>query len=490
MVHKYFQSSFHIIEELLYEQEFNIAQPGLDFMANKKFILDKQKKQFEFKIEFHEEDRVYFNDILFAEVPPYSFISKKGRMFYAPEKSTLLLKFHPSNDSNDNYYDYDLKGSLIQITTVPEIQMLDNKYHRVLIPLEPNDVSFHDFRKWVFKSDSNLKTSYLIKVKIQESEFHLFHINYQNKEYWGVDSIEKSTFRKFQTISFSILNGYGFLKGDIGLGEAYYVSSESMEFSTPQLFYSTLRDTIKTGYAIFTTNAYSVHVPYFKRRKQELDHEQMKQWNSKLALLEPEIFSRLCTALNSHEALARAVLIILEANKLPLELKAASYCVAYESICHTIKNVLLIKSPSVIPDKQWEVIKPLIARQLNELRQTEQINDNQATILLRKLENWNQPTNRDTLTAPFKHFEYNLNDDEFRCIDNRNKFLHGSLPFKIKEEDEAFRELYFISLTLHKLACILILRFVGFHNNYIVNYPKMHEHVTGKNLDEGILIKI
>ena len=490
MIEKYFQSSFKIIDELLYEREFDINQAGLEFMTNKKLLLEKQKKQFEFKIHFHEEDRKYFNDILFQEVPSYSFASSNQRIFYAPEKSTLLLNFHPTNDNEDNYYDFDLKGSLIQIMTVPSIDMLDNKYHRLLIPLESKDITLYDFRKWGFKSDSNLKMSHLIKVSIKGAEFHLFHINFQNKDYWGVDSTDKLSFREFQTISFSILNAYGFLKGDIGLGEAFYISADDSEFSDPQLFYSTLRDSIKTGYAIFTTNAYSVHVPYFKRKKEDIDHEQMKQWNSKLPLIEPDVFSRLCQALNMHDALSRAVLIILEANTLPLELKAASYCVAYESICHTIKNVLSIKSPSVIDEQKWSIIKPLIAKQLMDQRELAEINDDQLNILSRKLDNWNQPTNRDTLTAPFKHFEYELNEVEFRCIDNRNKFLHGSLPFKIKEEDEAFRELYFISLTLHKLACILILKFIGFGNTYIVNYPKMHEHITGKPLDEGILIKI
>jgi hypothetical protein len=105
------------------------------------------------------------------------------------------------------------------------------------------------------------------------------------------------------------------------------------------------------------------------------------------------------------------------------------------------------------------------------------------------LNNWNQPTNADSLVAPFRKYGYELNKDEFKCVDNRNQFLHGSLPINERNEDEAFRELYHISLTIHKLIYILLFKMVGY-DGYIINYPRMHTHITGRKIDEDLLIKI
>jgi len=58
-----------------------------------------------------------------------------------------------------------------------------------------------------------------------------------------------------------------------------------------------------------------------------------------------------------------------------------------------------------------------------------------------------------------------------------------------KDETEAFHELYFISMTIHKLIYVLVLKLIGF-DGYIINYPKLHEHITGVKLQEDVLVKI
>ena len=172
-----------------------------------------------------------------------------------------------------------------------------------------------------------------------------------------------------------------------------------------------------------------------------------------------------------------------------MELKAASYCVAYEGICHTIIKLIDINAPSVIDQLVWEQnIKPEFENLLNTLTGSS-LNEDQVRILKNKINNLNQPTNRDSLTAPFVKLGYNLSSIEIKCIDNRNRFLHGSLPVKTNDEDENFKELYFNSITIHKLIYILILKLIGF-DGHIINYPKLHEDVTGKPVDEPLFLKI
>ncbi|MCG8531908.1 MAG: hypothetical protein MI749_14775, partial [Desulfovibrionales bacterium] len=241
---------------------------------------------------------------------------------------------------------------------------------------------------------------------------------------------------------------------------------------------------------IYTTNPYSVYVPLFRSRNMAIDHDFVKSWYDKLPWFREDVFSNLASLLYKHSSLSRAALIILEANLQPLELKAASYCVAFEAVCHTIKKEFGIKSPNVIDNELWnDVVKSKFSELIEQLYTQGTLNKDQQRILGNKLNNWNQPTNRDSLTAPFTKYDYTLSKDEYKCIDNRNKFLHGSLPVNERNENEAFRELYHISLTIHKLVYVLILKTAGYEG-YIINYPKLHQHITERDMDQELFVKI
>ena len=207
-------------------------------------------------------------------------------------------------------------------------------------------------------------------------------------------------------------------------------------------------------------------------------------------LFPASVFSKLVELFLNNDKFSRASLIILEANNQPLELKAASYCVAFEAVSASIKDLFGIDSPSVIDNTTWNnEIKGPFTSLLDSLKSDSKLSIDEHRILTNKLDNWNSPTNREKLTAPFKQFEYELSKDEYKCVDGRNKFLHGSLPVNERNEDEAFKELYHISLTLHKLVYVLTLKASGF-KGFIVNYPKMHSHVTGREVDQDLFIEI
>jgi hypothetical protein len=287
------------------------------------------------------------------------------------------------------------------------------------------------------------------------------------------------------------MNVYGFLKGDLFLNESYYISSDNAEFtSNLELQYNSIRDSILTGYSMFTTNAYSVFVPFYQAQGVELNNAEIMKWREKFMLFPASTFSKLVELFLNNDKFSRASLIILEANNQPLELKAASYCVAFEAVSASIKDLFGIDSPSVIDVDTWRnEIKSPFTTLLASLQSDGKLTLDEHRILSNKLANWNSPTNRDKLTAPFKKFGYDLSKDEFKCVDGRNQFLHGSLPVNERNEDEAFKELYHISLTLHKLVYVLTLKAAGF-KGFIVNYPKMHSHVTGKEVDQDLFIEI
>lgn len=484
-IQKHLSASFTLMGELLYSSSFT-ATGGADFLDKRKISLVKSDKQFKISFNLVFEERKFVNDVLHTPIEEYKITSDTGKVFTVPKKSTLLTNVRDINEEPD----FEVSGSLTQISSIP-IKDFDNKFHRVFIPVPDNRFSFFDYQHFNFNSDEKAKNRQLIKVNIKDLQFHLFTFRIDDKIYWAVDSLQTLEFRKFQEIAYSIFNAYGFIEGDLHLNEAYYFSSNSADFnSNLELFFSSIRNSLLTGYGMITRNPYSVFVPFYKSENKPLDKKYIDSWYDRLGQFESDKFSKLAEMFYEFDSLTRAALIILEANTQPLELKAASYCVAFEAVCHTIKNHFGIDSPNVIDSTIFNNdVKPQFLELLDKLEKDAKIDAKQKDILSKKLNNWNQPTNADSLTAPFKKYGYTLSKDEFKCVDNRNKFLHGSLPVNERNEDEAFRELYHISMTIHKLIYILFFKMIGYEG-YIINYPKLHTHITGRTITEDLLVKI
>lgn len=485
MIAKHFSTAFSLIGDLLYSSSFEVSG-GADFLNTRKISLTKVDKQFNVSFNLTFDERKFVNDVLDTPIEQYTIASDSGKRYIVPKKSTLLTNVRDINDEPD----FEVSGSVTQLSSIP-IKDFDNKFHRVFIPIPDKHFSLYDYQHYTFNADANAKNRQLIKVKIKELDFHLFTFKIDDKIYWAVDSLQILEFRKFQEIAYSIFNAYGFIEGDLHLNEAYYFSSKNVGFNdNVDLFFSSIRDSLLTGYGMITRNPYSVYVPFYKSQGKPLDKEYIQSWYERLNVFEEAKFSKLSELFYEFDSLTRAALIILEANTQPLELKAASYCVSFEAVCHTIKKHFGIDSPNVIDSAVFnDEVKPQFRGLLDQLEKHSKIDAKQKDILLRKLNNWNQPTNADALTAPFKKYGYDLSKDEFKCVDNRNRFLHGSLPVNERNEDEAFRELYHIAMTIHKLIYVLLFKMIGYEG-YIINYPKVHAHITGRTNDEDLLIKI
>lgn len=485
---KCFESNLNIMNDFTSPKAFTI-NGGANFWNSKEIQILKEESRLKISVKFMDSDKQYHNEVSDRKIEAYE-LSDKGHRYYVPKKATHMRSFNPTNNEWDEEFNFTFLGEIDQIGSVKDLKEFDGKFHRLLIPFISNDMILKDFQSWHFTSDLESVNRTLIKIKFDELEFHLFNFSIGKQQYWGVDSLQTLDFEKFKSIAYSALNAYGFIKGNLYLREVFYFASDDKTLNTTFFHYSLIRDNIETHYRIFTTNPYSVYNSYHHDKGEKLDTNVVDKWNSKLLNFSEENFSKLVEYFYKHETFSRSALIILEANNQPLELKAASYCVAYEGICHTIKKLVDINAPSSIDKIVWEQnIKPEFEKLLISLKGNGLLNNDQDRILSSKVNNLNQPTNRDSLTAPFLKLGYNLNQQEIKCIDNRNKFLHGSLPVKSNDEDENFKELYFNSVTIHKLIYILILKLIGFEG-YIINYPKLHEQTTGESLSEELFIKI
>jgi hypothetical protein len=149
-----------------------------------------------------------------------------------------------------------------------------------------------------------------------------------------------------------------------------------------------------------------------------------------------------------------------------------------------------IKPPTVLDKNDWKKsIRPLFQNVINEIKGNKQIclNEQQIEFIDKKINSFNNPTNKDTLKLPFEKLGYNLSEEELICIDYRNLSLHGSLP--IEDNEDGIDKLFYVNLMMHKLCSILILKLAEF-DGYIINNVKLHEKNINRTINEDGFLKI
>ena len=103
-------------------------------------------------------------------------------------------------------------------------------------------------------------------ININERPFSICIFRIEGKDYMAIDSCVKLTEREMREVAFSMSVAIGLLTGHLFLGEYWMVASEDKDSRKPLgLFYSTLTQSVKSDYSIFTTNVYSVLIPIAKK---------------------------------------------------------------------------------------------------------------------------------------------------------------------------------------------------------------------------------
>ncbi|OJW79580.1 MAG: hypothetical protein BGO69_12685 [Bacteroidetes bacterium 46-16] len=487
VISKYFADTISLINPILIRHKWTITS-DIPVLNKKEALISRTANELRLSCVLlaSNGDAQKVASIPNENKKPYQITSPKGQTFTVKEGNSFF-GFSPINTKSD----FKVTGSISQLYSDPTAD-LDNKFHRLLIPVPDVHFSFADFEHRNFKSDINAGNCEFMDVNFKDLYFHLISIKINKKKFWGVDSLQKMEHRKFLLAANTILQAYGFLKGDLHLNEGFTICSDNIEFQGGlNLHYTALSESLLTGYGMITYNPVGALIAFAENSgvsaKDEMGKDGLKKMLTKFS---NEHFCKLCELFYQHEGLSRASVVILQANVSRPEVKAAAYCVAFEAICHVIKGIFAQKRPPVVEKKLYNTsVKPVMDEVLTKLKLDKVIDEKQFEILNNRLNDWNKPTSTDTLTAPFKWLDYNLSEEEEKCISNRNEFLHGRMPVDHRKNEKAFLELHYISIMLHRLLYILILRVIGY-KGYIINYPKIHEHITGVKQEDDVLLLI
>lgn len=457
-----------------------ISVQGILFMENRQICFSKEQNKFalRFKTQVAEHESVESAKI--SNLPEFSFLHN-NRIYTIPNEMSRIVKYHDnvwdgsSNDFSIDIHAYTIYSNKIDITR--------KYYFRYFVPIDKR-VNFEDYDHYAFLCQGKQLGS-LIKINFPENEIHLFHFEYKKEFYLVIESTKQCYLKDIEDIAYASLLTLGFFSGTLHLQETYIIASKSIGYNSPVgLYYKSLRQSISGQYSIFTTNPYSVLMPIAQKMKAKNAEDRMlkiinDKWKFRINRVKEDVFSKMTNIFYKNEAIARAALISLTASKLGLELQSAVYCIAFETICNSINKTYGLQAPHIIDETEWLRIHPSLLDILNKSSLPKEA----MSFAKNKINNLNQPTNKDKLILPFSAVGYNLSDEEIKAINDRNLFLHGHLNIKTGEKE--IDKLFYTSLIFHRLCCTLILKMSEFNGHIVNNIPLYAPDINIKTNEWG-----
>jgi len=366
----------------------------------------------------------------------------------------------------------------------------DKLNYKLIIPHSKKiTIHYHDFFSNNFMTYINNSIFGGIEFRIDNYTFQMYNLE-NNFIVECCNDIDLKLFDKYCKVS---LSAFGFVTGFVPMGSGYYFGYQDNNYSQ-FLFTSDFYDTYDTQYSLLSTNAYE----YYQNHDLNFSYddetgftkdENIENLENKLKPLEKDIFENLVTKMLKNEKFSEVIFSIFSINNLKsfsIYLKGGLYSITLEMITSIVSNENKTKK-----EENEEILKlenEKLKKDLQEeLHKTAKIfyNDNNLTydksITDKKLNSIFNPFNANKLSEPYDILNINLTEQDKKNIDKRNKFLHGSMPYKEKDYMKLSKKLFYINLELNYLVNALVYKYIGY-DGILKNLAKTFLDYT--NIDE------
>lgn len=437
---------------------------GNSFTINEAITLITKKEDFECKIFLEKlHDYTYNQNIEKFGIREEIVLESTGLKFYIgkdkvrgfentmSEPQVLNLKIDHFQNGNDDEF--------------------ENLKHRLIIPI--NTEKAQDLIE--AKSLKIGQTTYshsLIKIEYTCKKFHFYtHKNNDTDEkFIIVESLQNDELKSFKKDVAAIMLGYALITGNWFLGEYYYQTINDEKAYNVKVCYEKKESSILTNKSLLDPFQFGQYL------------EVLKQPNDKFHWMTAKHFSSLCFEISKNDTYARCCRLILEGHSSDhVLLQCSIYSIALEALTNIICEE---KKEKVNPIPEKELAAKIGEKLINCVDEYEAfLTDYGITVLTARINDINKPTNSKKLSIPFELYGIELTKDDVKILGYRNKFLHGSSPFKEDELSLKKKELSFISGKFQLLLNSLMLKYIGY-NGHVVNYAAWVQYNSKEKITE------
>lgn len=359
---------------------------------------------------------------------------------------------------------------------------LDN-YYRLIIPLEYNLDFFFQLTRKAFLDDFGIHNSNGTIINIEDDILQVCLFKDEvGKMYLSIESNKKQAYAQFSDKAMAVVNALAYFTGYLAGGHGWYFAYDDESLSHYKHFYRVqLRNSIRSFYTPINTNAAA-----WVRGRADID-----KWRGNILKPVPvEILSNFCLELYQSLEFTTIILLILEASVASLTFMPGGYAIALESLADYMSNN---EKEALAPmDKGLsKIVRDRLSNVINE--ECSAISEENRNILLGKINQINQITNKSRLRRPFERLGIPLTESDQKLIETRNDFLHGRIPDLTnagpdRPVERMNKDLYYSSVRFYTLLSRLILSWIGY-DNYVLNHAKIQEKFTRIITNEDYYLK-
>lgn len=324
--------------------------------------------------------------------------------------------------------------------------------HRAIIKLDKFLKAPVEFIKsGAFDTDGSLRVAGFVALRVCNRSVGIFDYNHTEESFLFIDCYDKINFQNFQKILETIIYNYALISGCLVRDEMYILQSVDSNFVNITGYQFSKIEGSQQGSAAINPKL------------------QKEFFQSKITAYFPiESFQNMIQEAFDEPRLLRAIKIITESFIYPLEIRAATYSVALE----TIKNIILEKNEEKVnPFKSKSSAQGVIKKLKEVIESTPNEHFNNKKAVISRIEQINQVSNTDGFLLAYKILGIGLTSEDEECINMRNDFLHGRVPFENENGHNEY-ELHRIVFKFHFLVNALIIKMSGFEG-YILNNLKL-----------------
>lgn len=354
--------------------------------------------------------------------------------------------------------------------------------YKLIIPYHKKiEIHYQDFfSNFEFMTYINSDVFGGIEFKIKDCTFEIYHLD----SFFVVECSDKIDYTSFDKYCRIALASFGFVTGFVPMDSGYYFGYENDEY-VQFLSSTTFYDTYKTQYSLLTTNAYE----YYQNKDLDFSYEEGKfltyknieALEQKLKSITKDNFEKLINSMLKNDKFSEVIFSLLAINNLKsfsAFLKAGLYSIVLEMITSIItkeNKSKKVENEEILQDK-YKTKREELQKKLNEIAQnfyTENSMEYENSVVAKNLNKIYNPFNIDKLLEPYILLGITLNEQEKKNVNLRNKFLHGSMPYKDKDYKVLSSKLLYINLELNYLVNALIFKYIGY-DGVLKNLSKMY----------------